>query len=75
MVSVVLTELLFYSVAHPFIWMTVTHRMITDTFAAILDLSTTYGKKRKRYKRNIATVINNFFCRERSRVNMIIILI
>ena len=51
MVSAVLTELLFYSVGYPSIRMTVTHRMNPDTFAAILDLSTTYGKKeRKRYK-------------------------
>ena len=51
MVSAVLT-VLFYLVGHPSIRMTVTHRMNPDTFTAILDLSSTYGKKeRKRYKK------------------------
>ena len=47
--------------------MTVTHRMNPDTFAAILDLSTTYGKKAKKKKKKVfihmtivLSLINNF---------------
>ena len=54
MVITVLTELLFYSVGYPSIRMTVTHRMNPDTFATILDLSTTYGKKEKGMKEILA---------------------
>ena len=50
---------LFHPVGYPSIRMTVTHRMNPDTFAAILDLSTAYGKKAKKKKKKVFTLLHD----------------